>query len=86
MTRLIVESDHRLPLVSLVMSFPVGAALDPSDRLGLSGLAVRMLKRGCPGLSEGQIDERLDELGAEVETGAGLRSSWIACEMLTRSV
>ncbi len=68
------------------MSFPVGAALDPSDRLGLSGLAVRMLKRGCPGLSEGQIDERLDELGAEVETGAGLRSSWLACEMLTRSV
>jgi zinc protease len=81
-----VESDHRLPLVSLVVSFPVGAASDPKGKAGLSGLAMGMLKRGCPGFDAAEIETRLDSLGAEVDTGAGFASSMVACEVLTRSL
>ncbi len=86
MTTLLVESSHALPLVTISVTFRVGAVHDPLGGDGLARLTARMLRRGCQGKTAEQIEEEIARLGGAVFAHAGLGTSSIGCEVLVRSV
>jgi zinc protease len=63
---LLVETDHALPLVSIVVALRTGSAFDPADKEGLARLAGRMLRRGCTGMSATDIEDAIERLGGEL--------------------
>jgi zinc protease len=67
---LLVESNHSLPLVYVVVAARGGSSTDPHKHEGLTNLAAELARRGAGKRARAQLDSALDELGAtlEVET------------------
>ena len=64
--------DRTLPLVEIGLASRAGSFLDPPDRAGLASLTASQLRRGGSGLLEPDaFDNRVDELGARMDTRAG---------------
>jgi len=82
----ITSTSRALPLVSVTVSFRVGAIHDPPERAGLARFVARMLRRGCQGLSSDEMEERVDALGGELSTHVGLTASSVHVELLKRSL
>ncbi len=69
---LFLEEDRSLPLVEVAVALRVGSFLDPPEQVGLASLAAALLRRGGAGdLDADELDARIDELGAEVDSRAG---------------
>jgi len=82
----LLEPSHDVPLVSLVIALRSGSAVDPPDLAGLSRVAVRMLRRGCEGLTSEQIDFRIDSLGAEMAVDTSPSTVAIHAQVITRNL
>jgi zinc protease len=84
--KIYVEEYHALPLVSIAVAVRSGAAIDPKGREGLTRAMIRMLRRGCRGMTSQQIEERIDALGAEL--GADVSASVITLhvDVISRSL
>jgi zinc protease len=82
----LLEPSHAVPLVSLVVALRCGSALDPADRTGLARIAVRMVRRGCEGLTAEQIDFRIDALGAEMAVDTSPSVVAIHAQVIARNV
>jgi len=80
------EPAHAVPLVSLVLSLRSGSAVEPASKAGLARLAVRMLRRGCEGMTATQIDFRIDALGAEMAVDTSPSTVAIHAQVIARSV
>ena len=67
---LMVESNHALPLVYVVVAARGGSSTDPHKHEGLTNLAAELARRGAGKRTRAQLDSALDELGAtlDVET------------------
>ncbi len=65
-TVLMVEESHAVPLVSMSVATRTGAVLDPEGMEGATRLAVRMLRRGCRGMTATEIETAIDAMGAEL--------------------
>ncbi len=63
----LVEPSFRLPLAHVVLRLPAGAAHDPLGRAGTAELVARCLRKGSTRRSGDDIEDRLEELGAELE-------------------
>lgn len=64
--------DHTLPLVEISMALPVGTFLDPPDHAGLAFVTTGQIRRGGAGeLDAERFDDRIDVLGAKIDTMAG---------------
>lgn len=61
-----VEPSHALPLVSMSVSTRTGAVLDPEGMEGTTRLGLRMLRRGCRGMTSTEIETTIDSMGAEL--------------------
>lgn len=61
---------HNLPLVSLEMVVPGGAAADPPGRGGLASATANMLDEGAGTRGPLEIARDIDRLGATLRTGA----------------
>ncbi|MBW2529592.1 MAG: insulinase family protein [Deltaproteobacteria bacterium] len=85
MTLVFAETDRAIPLVSMTVALRAGAVHEPPERAGLARIAARMLRRGCRGLSSDELESRIDSLGAELGTSAGLVSTMVHVELLARS-
>ncbi len=81
-----LEPSHDVPLVSIVIALRCGSAVDPPDRSGLARIAVRMLRRGCEGLTSEQIDFRIDALGAEMAVDTASSTVGIHAQVIARNV
>ena len=67
-----VAEDHALPLVEVAVALRAGEYLDSPEKAGLAALTASMLRRGgTEALAPDALDERLDFLAAELNTGAG---------------
>lgn len=67
-----LAEDHALPLVEITLALPAGGFLDPPGQVGLAYLTASLLRRGGgAGLDADNFDERLDELGARMDSLAG---------------
>ncbi len=82
----LLEPSHDVPLVSLVLALRCGSAADPSDRSGLARITMRMLRRGCEGMSAEQTDFRIDALGAEMAVDASPSTVAIHAQVISRNL
>jgi zinc protease len=82
----VVETDHSVPIVELVIAFRVGSTLDPEGREGALSLALSSLRRGAGKLSCEAIDTELDRLGAEFSTSTDAFNSSIQATVIARNL
>ena len=64
---IIVEENHDLPLVRLVVALRSGAGDDPPGQGGLTSFASTLLARGAGGRSRADLDLAFDALGGALE-------------------
>jgi len=85
-SQLIVESNHTIPLVHVVVASRSGSAADPRHREGLTNLAAEWARRGAGGKSREEIDAALDALGATMEIETFSDSTRFEGEVLSRNL
>lgn len=64
-----VESEHALPLVHVGVMLRTGSVFDPRGLEGLTRTTARMLRMGTRSLTPQQVEEKIDELGAQLSVG-----------------
>jgi len=81
-----LEPSHDVPLVSLVVALRCGSAADPEGKAGLARIAMRMLRRGCEGMTSEQVDFRIDALGAEMAVDTSPSTVAVHAQVVARNV
>lgn len=78
---------HRveLPLTYVTMMFPLGAAIDPPAKSGLSDLTASMLDQGAGDLSAIAFSNALDQLGASFNARASQEETTVSLRTLSRN-
>ena len=69
--RLVVVENHRLPVVSLSLSFPAGKLVDPPGKEGLAAMAAGLLTKGAGTRTGDQVAEAIERVGGSIGAGAG---------------
>jgi zinc protease len=85
-TLAMLEASHLVPLVTIVITLRSGSVDDPADKSGLARIAMRMLRRGCEGMTSEQIDFRIDALGAEMAVDTSPSTVGIQAQVIARNV
>lgn len=83
---LIVEDDHSVPLVHVIVASRSGSAADPRHREGLTNLAAEWARHGAGGRSRAQLDEALDALGGTLEVHTEQDATRFEGEVLARNL
>jgi zinc protease len=84
--RIYVEDSRALPLVSVAVALRTGASSDPIGKEGLTRVMVRMLRRGCRGMSSHEFEETVDSLGAEISADVSASVITLHADVITRSL
>jgi len=82
----IVESNHSVPLVHVVIASRAGSAEDPRHREGLINLGAEWARHGAGGRTRARLDEALDALGATLEVHTEPDSTRFEGEVLARNL
>ncbi|MGH7269307.1 MAG: M16 family metallopeptidase, partial [Polyangiaceae bacterium] len=82
----LLEASHDVPLVSFVVALRCGSAIDPRGNAGLARIAMRLLRRGCEGMTSEQIDFRIDALGAEMAVDTSHSTVAIHAQVIARNL
>ncbi len=61
--RVVLDENHRVPVVSVTVRYAVGAGLDPEDRNGLTELVMRMMGTKTEHVPESGFDDTFDRVG-----------------------
>lgn len=78
---LVVERPD-LPMVAFGLVMRTGAAVDPTDRPGLTNMAVTMLPEGTSSRSSQQISDEMERMGSDIHTHAGREHTMVSAEAL----
>ena len=71
-----LAEDHTLPLVEVAVALRAGSFLEPPDQVGLASLTGALVRRGGTRVrSADSFDEKVDELGARIQSFAGFTRS-----------
>jgi zinc protease len=81
----LVES-HEIPLVDLSISFRSGSALEPAQKVGLTRLMGRMLRRGAEGWTSDKIEETIDRYGGEISVDVSASSINVHAQVIRRNL
>lgn len=84
MTIWLVER-HGLPLVSVNLSIPTGAAADPAAQQGLAWITANMLDEGAGARTAVQVSTAIDDLGGSLGTGASPDGSFVNLSVLKKN-
>lgn len=76
--------DHRLPLVSVGLTFRRGAGIEAHDQAGLALFTAELMNRGAGDLDATALAERVDALGASLDVDAGWDSMSVGLSGLSR--
>ncbi|MDJ0948038.1 MAG: pitrilysin family protein [Alphaproteobacteria bacterium] len=76
--------DPSNPIIALEMSFLGGAALDPSDKLGLAEMVSGLLDEGAGDLDSQAFQKKLEDLSIGLSFGAGYDGFTGSLKTLTR--
>jgi predicted Zn-dependent peptidase len=77
--------DHELPLIRIEAMIKTGRIYEPSDKVGLAGLTGTVMRTGgTRRMSGDELDETLELLAAEVESGIGLDSGFVSLDVLAK--
>ena len=75
--------DHELPVVSGTARIRTGNLFDPPDKVGLAGVAGRVMRTGGTKAKTGdQLDEQLENIAASVESSIGETSGSVSCHAM----
>ena len=77
---------HALPIVSIQVVVPAGAASDPADKGGLALAAANMLDEGAGARGALDISRDVDRLGATLSTGAYADYAFAALTTLKKNL
>ncbi|HWG96807.1 MAG TPA: pitrilysin family protein, partial [Nitrospira sp.] len=79
--------DHELPLVTITVTMRTGSWLDPTDKIGLAGMAGAVMRTGGGGgLSAEQVDTELEQFAGEVSIGISRQSGSASLDVLSKDV
>lgn len=78
----VLAERHTLPVVNFRLQVNAGYAADQFGRAGTAKLAMDMIDQGTDERSALEIDARLDELGAQLSTGANIDQSHVSLSAL----
>jgi len=84
--QVLVVENHELPTVSLSAVFPMGRALDPGAKIGLTDLLAAVWDEGTTSRSSDQIAEELAGLGATLTVSSDWDVSGAELFTLKRSL
>ena len=68
---LLVSAEHSLPLVTIELLIDAGSRRDPAGKEGLANLTAEGLLLGTKKHPEAEINEKLDTMGASLQTSVG---------------
>jgi zinc protease len=83
---LLVEDDHSVPLVHVIVAARSGSAADPRHREGLTNLAAEWARHGAGGRTRAELDEALDALGGTLEVRTEQDVTRFEGEVLARNL
>ncbi|HLK88384.1 MAG TPA: pitrilysin family protein [Polyangia bacterium] len=83
---LIVEDDHSVPLVHVIVASRSGSAADPRHREGLTNLAAEWARHGAGGRTRAALDEAFDALGGTLEVHTEQDVTRLEGEVLARNL
>ncbi|HEY3592633.1 MAG TPA: pitrilysin family protein [Polyangiaceae bacterium] len=84
--KIYVEENNALPLISIAVAVRTGASTDPPKKEGLTRIMMRMLRRGCRGMTAHEIEERIDALGAELAADVSSSVLTLHVDVISRSL
>ena len=77
-------ADDSLPLVEIAVALRAGSLLDPPDLTGLGSLTGAMIRRsGVGDLDAAAFDRAVDDLGARMDTSAGITRGGASLSVLS---
>lgn len=78
--------EHRaVPLVTVLLVVPTGAAADPRDRPGLAALAADLMGEGAGDRDASALHDAIARLGGRLETEVGADATTITMTVLARA-
>lgn len=83
---LLVVERHQLPLLSMVIAWPVGAADETPAQAGVAALTADLLDEGAGKMGPLELADEVQRLGAQLHTGAGWDDTTVAVTTLTRAL
>jgi zinc protease len=84
--KIYIEENPALPLISIAVAIRSGASTDPPGKEGLTRVMMRMLRRGCRGMTSHEIEERIDALGAELSADVSTSVLTLHVDVISRSL
>jgi predicted Zn-dependent peptidase len=81
----VMTVEHReVPVISVLVLVPLGAAADPDDRPGLAAITGDLLDEGCGDLDALALHEALGRIGAHLDTEVGADATLLGMTVLDR--
>lgn len=84
--KVFLMETHEVPLVSLYLLVPVGAAQDPPGMEGAANLTGRLLTKGAGGLGADEISEAIENVGGNLDVYAGLEYTIVRGSFMTEDL
>jgi len=85
--KLYLVEDHDLPLVRARVRLAAGSYLEPLDKVGLASIVGTVMRTGgTENMTGDEIDEKLESIGASVETNIGTTSGSAGMNILSEYV
>jgi predicted Zn-dependent peptidase len=83
-TPVLIVERHALPVATVAVVWPTGAADEPPDQAGLAGLTADLLDEGAGRRGALELAEEVAHLGARLETLAHWDATTVTATTLTR--
>ncbi|MBI2380837.1 MAG: insulinase family protein [Gammaproteobacteria bacterium] len=77
---------HAVPTLQISLQFDAGYAADQGGKLGATSFTSDMLDEGTSSLSALELSDRLERLGAKLNTGDTLDTSFVRLDALKRNL
>ena len=85
--QLFLLEDHELPLINMSAMIRTGSVYEPADKIGLAAITGQVMRTGGTTRMTGdEIDEKLEQIAASVETGIGLNAGSASMSVLKEDV
>ncbi len=79
--------DHEIPLVEVTGLVRIGSAYAPKEKAGLAELTGHLWRSGgTKGMRPDDLDQKLEHMGASVETSIGMDSGTVGMKVMSRDV
>jgi len=84
---LYMQEDHELAVVEITSLVRIGSAYAPADKAGLAEMTGHLWRSGgTKTITPGEMDEKLEFMGAGIETSIGMDSGTIGLKVMSKDL